>query len=144
MKINWGHGITIAILAFMAFIIYIVFQTFQLNADLVQDDFYEQEVLFDEKKKMKHNYKNLSTKIIVEQSPIGILIKFPKRLNNIDGAIQFYRRDNKKLDKTFEIKLSADHIQTISYSHFIIGKYDISINFTGNDTSYLHQSEILF
>ena len=144
MKFNWGHGIALAILAFMSFIIYIVIQTFQLNADLVQDDFYEAEIHYDESKKARENYSNLNEPILITQKPEGIIFEFPKSLKNINGSILFYRRDNKSLDKTFTIKLNAFHQQTLEYANFQIGVYDIKINFINNGKAYSYQEKIAF
>ena len=38
---NWGKGITIFMIAFMAFIGSMVYYAFTKNADLVQEDYYE-------------------------------------------------------------------------------------------------------
>ena len=130
MKLTWGHGITIAIIAFMAFIIYMVVQTFQLDADLVQDDFYEQEVLFDEKKISIQNYSALADKIEITQLPEGIQFQFPKSMKDIEGKITFYRPDDKKLDKDFEINLSDNNVQRLDYNLFREGRYSIIIKFT--------------
>ncbi len=144
MKFTWGHGITIAIVLFMTFIVYIVIQTFQLNADLVRDDFYEQEVHFDDKKKMIENYQNLSDKITIEKIESGVNITYPESPDEISGDILFYRRDDKRLDKTFKINLSENRAQLLQYSEFLEGKYDISIKFNDQDKGYLFQSTILF
>lgn len=144
MKFNWGHGITVAIIAFMTFIIYIVVQTYGLNADLVQDDFYEEEVRTNEKKIMSQNYAKLNSKIEIEQKEEGILIIFPQELANATGKIQFYRRDDKRLDKFYEIKLDDNNVQTLAYNEFLVGKYDIKIECEKDQTKYLHQSSILF
>ncbi|MFK8037182.1 MAG: FixH family protein [Crocinitomicaceae bacterium] len=144
MKFNWGHGITIAILAFMSFIVYIVIQTFSLNADLVQDDFYEEEIRTNDKKLMIQNYSNLNENIEIEQAKEGILIIFPKKLANATGQIQFYRRDDKRLDKFFDIKLDKNNTHKLDYTEFLTGKYDIKIECKKNKTKYLHRTSILF
>lgn len=144
MKFNWGHGITLAIIAFMSFIIYIVVQTFGLNADLVQDDFYEEEIRTNDKKLMAQNYAKLGEEISVVQSKEGILIKFPEILSNATGKIQFYRRDDKRLDQFFDIDLNSNNTQVIDYNNFLTGKYDIKIECEKDNTKYLHQTSILF
>lgn len=144
MKLNWGHGITLAILAFMSFIIYIVVQTYSLNADLVQDDFYEEEIRTNDKKLMGQNYAKLNAKIEVEQKETGIIVRFPEELANASGRIQFYRRDDKRLDKFYEINLDKNNTQTLAYSEFLTGAYDIKIECEKNKVKYLHQSSILF
>jgi hypothetical protein len=69
MKLNWGHSITIVIILFMAFILTLVYKMHYRNADLVQDDFYEQEVLFNSKKESIFNYEKADFKIKIDQTP---------------------------------------------------------------------------
>jgi hypothetical protein len=57
MKImNWGKGITIFMVAFMAFIGSMVYYAFTKNADLVEEDYYENELNYDKNKESKSNY----------------------------------------------------------------------------------------
>lgn len=144
MKFNWGHGITIFIVLFMAFIVTLVIKTFNHNADLVQDDYYEQEVLYNGKKESIHNYKNLDFELEIRQNPEGILIIFPENYSINKGHIQFYRADDKSLDKNYDLALDSDFKMTLPYSDFIVGKYEVNISWDKDKKSYLHQSEISF
>jgi len=144
MKFNWGHGITIFILLFMAFIITLVVKTFSGNADLVQDDYYEQEVLYNDKKESIHNYKSLDFKITIEQNPSGIEIIFPNNYSINNGHVQFYRPDDKSLDMNYDLKLDSTFIMTLPYEDFKVGRYEVNINWKKDDVAYLHQSEITF
>jgi len=144
MKFNWGHGITIFIVLFMAFIVTLVVKTFNGNADLVQDDYYEQEVLYDGKKESINNYKSLDFKIKIEQNPKGIEIVFPSNYSINKGHVQFYRADDKSLDKNYDLRLDSTFKMTLPYEDFKIGHYEVNIKWEKDNTSYLHQSEINF
>lgn len=144
MKLNWGTGITIAIIAFMSFIIYIVVQTFNLNADLVRDDFYEQEVKFNGKKVMIENYIQSENKIAIAKLEEGIQIVFPLEYKNATGTINFYRPDDKSLDRTIDISLGSGQIQLLEYENFKEGRYEVNIQFEISNKAYLHQSILSF
>lgn len=144
MKFNWGHGITIFIILFMAFIVTLVYKTFTLNADLVQDDFYDQEILFDGKKESINNYKALDFRVQIEQAPDGIEIIFPANYYTEKGNVQFYRADDKSLDKNYELILNSDFKMVLAYSDFIVGRYEINVNWSKAGKSYLHKSDINF
>lgn len=144
MKFTWGHGITVAIVLFMSFIIYIVVQTFGLNADLVQDDFYEEEIRTNDKKIMAQNYAALKSDIQFKKTESGIRMIFPEALSNASGQVQFYRRDDKRLDQFFDIDLDSNRIQTFQYADFLEGKYDIKIECEKDKIKFLHQTSILF
>lgn len=144
MKFNWGHGITIFIVLFMAFIVTLVVKTFNHNADLVQDNFYEQEVLFDGKKESISNYKKLDFKVKINQIPEGIEIKFPENYKIEDGHIQFYKPDDMSLDKNYDLKLNSESIHLLPYEDFVVGRYEINVQWNSEGKSYLHQSDISF
>lgn len=144
MKFNWGHGITIFIVLFMAFIITLVVKTFNQNADLVQDDYYEQEVLYNGKKQSIVNYNNLDFKVEVNQKPNGIEIQFPINYQLDNGHVQFYRADDKSLDKNYDLILEDSSKMVVPYSDFLVGRYEVNINWEKDKQSYLHQSIINF
>lgn len=144
MKFNWGHGITIFIVLFMAFIVTLVVKTFNHNADLVQDDFYEQEVLFDGKKESISNYKNLDFKVEINQIPEGVQIKFPEGYKVDNGTIQFYKADNMSHDKNYDLKLDTSYCHTLPYEDFVVGRYEVNIKWSVDGKAYLHQSDISF
>ncbi len=145
MKLNWGQSITIVIILFMAFILTLVYKMHYRTADLVRDDYYEQEVLYNDKKQSVNDYNALNDKINITQKEEGIVIQFPSSLEVEKGHIQFYRADDKSLDKNYDLKLDKDLKMILPYTDFRVGKYEVNISFNTTDkTSYLHQSEINF
>jgi len=144
MKLNWGHSITIVIILFMAFILTLVYKMHYRNADLVQDDFYEQEVLFNSKKESIFNYEKADFKIKIDQTPNGIEIQFPLDFSFDSGLVFFYRADDMSLDKTYKLALDNEAKQVLKYKDFIVGKYELNISWNTAKKSYLHQSEINF
>jgi len=144
MKLNWGQSITIVIILFMAFILTLVYKMHYRNADLVQDDFYEQEVLFNSKKESIFNYENANLQIHVEQTPEGIELQFPSDFTFDNGVVLFYRADDKSLDRQYPLSVNSNHRQILAYTEFIVGKYEINISWNNQEKSYLYQSEINF
>lgn len=143
---NWGKGITIAMLAFMAFIGSMVYYAFTRNADLVRDDYYENELAFNEIKEEKSNYTNLDEPINIVKNESGVFFTFPSNFKTVkDGEISFYRPDQKKYDRKFELKLDKNNNQNIEYSHFNTGYYDISIHWKdAANKGYIFESSISF
>jgi Tfp pilus assembly protein PilO len=145
MKLNWGQSITIVIILFMAFILTLVYKMHYRNADLVRTDYYEQEVLYNDKKQSIVNYKNLDDKVKVTQKEEGIIIQFPKNIEVEKGHVQFYRADDKSLDKNYDLKLNSDLKMVLPYEDFKVGRYEINIEFnTPDKKSYLYESNIDF
>ena len=115
------------------------------NADLVRDDYYEQEILYNDKKQSKINYQNLNDKINISQKEEGIIIQFPEIIEVEKGHVQFYRPDDKSLDKNYDLKLDKDLKMVLPYDDFRVGRYEINISFnSSNNKSYLYESDIDF
>ena len=143
---NWGKGITLFMLSFMAFIGSMVYIAFTKNADLVRDDYYENELAFDQNKSEKANYMALNQPIHIEKNELGVNFIFPKEMNaDKGGRIEFYRPDQKKYDCEFKLQMNEDHVQRLDYSNFRDGYYDISVHWTdANDKAYIFESNISF
>ena len=145
MKLNWGQSITIVIILFMAFILTLVYKMHYRTADLVRDDYYEQEVLYDGKKQSIINYKNLTDKVSIIQKEEGIIIEFPASIHVKNGHVQFYRADDKTLDKNYDLKLDENSKMILPYEDFRVGRYEVNISFSDDDKkSYLYESNIDF
>jgi len=143
---NWGKGITVFIILFMGFIGSMVYIAFTKNADLVRDDYYENELAFDQTKQEKRNYTLTGEKIHIEKNENGITFLFPEMMdNNSDGTIEFYRPDQKKYDREFVLAMNDSRMQLLDYDNFVEGYYDVSIRWKDrNDKGYIFESSISF
>ncbi|MCM4158316.1 FixH family protein [Antarcticibacterium flavum] len=148
MKINWGTSIVIAIMSFMAFILYLVITMTtnqEFNHDLVTEEYYKQELTFQDQLDRETNAKNLTTNIGVENTDEGIIINFPQDLdlNDIKGNINLYRPSNKEQDFTIPVDLKA-HKVLIPARHLETGRWNIEINWTYGSESYYFKKELTF
>ena len=113
MKISWGTAIVLAIASFMAFILYLVISMTtneNLDHDLVGEEYYKQEIGFQEQMNRELNSQTLSENIQVERTPEGFLVHFPEDLEieNIEGTLFLYRPSDKDLDTEIPLALTVD------------------------------------
>lgn len=142
---NWGKGIVIFMIAFMIFIGSMVYYAFTQNADLIQENYYESELNYDTDKLSKQNYLALENKIEMNQIESGVQILFPNDLQNpTKGKIIFYRADEKKYDREFELTLNENNEQILAYENFIVGTYEVSIQWSDSQKSYIYQDIMRF
>ena len=146
MKINWGTGIVIAIVAFMSFILFLVIKMSTNNDyehDLVVKDYYKQELKFQKEIDKIDNLKNLKSNFTIHTFGENIVVNFPKdlKLSNIEGQFIFYRPSNKKLDFKLPIELSS-HQWVFPKKNLVSGRWDLSVDFTHNNNAYLYKAEI--
>ena len=116
IKIGWGTGIVIAMISFMIFILSFVYKSMALDEyhhELVSEDYYKDELHYQKEIDKLNNAKTLKQDIVLSNSKEGILLQFPKDLdqNKISGSIFFQRLSNKKLD--FLLDLSLDNHQQL-------------------------------
>ncbi|MBI3135719.1 MAG: FixH family protein [Bacteroidetes bacterium] len=142
---NWGKGITIFMIAFMAFIVSMVYYAFTMNADLVRDDYYENERKYDDEKESKFNYSTLNESVTLTQQEEGVVLQFPESVSlQSEGKIVFYRPDQKKYDREFDLKINEKHCQVLDYTNFKEGYYDVTIQWSDAGKSYICENNIQF
>ena len=148
MKINWGTGLVIGMALFMCFILYMVI-TMSTNKeyshDLVTEAYYEKEMLYQNEIDAETNAVNLSSKITGVKTPEGWLLKFPNEIahSKIEGTVFLYRPSSKQLDFDFPIEFSGSNL-LIPDGRLLEGRWNITISWEYEDTSYLYKNQIVY
>ena len=147
MKINWGTGIVIAIIAFMSFIMYFVISMSTDNKfshDLVTDNYYQKELEFQDQIDATKNAKLLDEDVKIVKSEKGLQIYFPKIFENeMEGKVFLYRPSNKQLD--FEIPISiTDNYLLVPEKSLLDGRWNISVKVNHNNKEYYFSEEITY
>ena len=133
---NWGNKIVVAFVLFASFIGYMVFRAFQEDFDLVAEDYYAQEINYQQKLDKLSNAAINGKQILVEQTAELVRFQFPGQAN---GKIEFYHPSRKIFDRTFDIQLADDGSQLISKEELVPGNYRINITWSSNGEEYLQQ-----
>ena len=110
MKLNWGFGIVLAFIGFIGFILYfvIIASTDQkAEHNLVTDEYYQEELKYQEEINALENAKNLNVRFNFEQTTEGLRIIIPEtvRQQKSEGTVSLYRPSNKQLDFDLAISL---------------------------------------
>jgi hypothetical protein len=87
MKLNWGTSIVIAMVLFISFIMYMVITMTTQKAydhDLVVDEYYKKEMTFNDKLQKIENGKLYASEIKFTANQGGLLLNFPKELQDIE------------------------------------------------------------
>ncbi|MDD7913672.1 FixH family protein [Polaribacter ponticola] len=146
MKINWGTGIVIAIVAFIGFILYFVI-TMSTNKmysyDLVTDKYYQQELKYQQEIDATKNASKLKENITLNKSEKGLNVIFPKGFDydKIKGKVFLYRPSNKQLDFEMSISTSSQYL-LVPEKRLLDGRWNIIINWSYNNKDYLFKKEL--
>ncbi|MDF4222695.1 MULTISPECIES: FixH family protein [Maribacter] len=148
MKINWGTGIVIAIIAFISFIMFFVVKmttSHDANHDLVTEEYYKAELGYQKEIDAERNAINASSQIEIKKSPEGLLVIFPDGYDdtNVKGIVSLYRPSNKNLDFNLPISLSNSHL-LIPDNQLLEGRWDIKVSWQHEEKEFLHKESITF
>ncbi|MDO5614656.1 MAG: FixH family protein [Cruoricaptor ignavus] len=147
-KFTWGHGIVIALASFMIFILSMIFfftKSWQ-NAELVSNNYYEEELNYQEVIDAKNNADALTAKPTFVQNSAGITITFPEEIVIDKNTVNFhlYRTDDAKLDVDKDLSLSADRSINIPDKVLFPGSYTLKIRWYTNDKPYQIDYDVLW
>lgn len=145
MKFNWGWGIVLALALFVAMILQFVFRSFDQRIDLVTEDYYEQELGYQETMDKEENLNALEGDMKVQNSPEGLRIVFPAEidLETISGKVQLYRPSDERLDKNYVFEGLDGGIFLIPVEDLIGGKWVIKVDFESEGVPYYYKKEIM-
>ncbi|MFD2726821.1 FixH family protein [Hyunsoonleella rubra] len=146
MKINWGTGIVLAFVGFIGFIMYFIVSMNiddRYDHDLVSEDYYGEELKYQEDIDKLKNAKTLTTNISYSKSSEGLRINFPSDIDfkKITGKVFLYRPSNKQLDFETSISLSNPYL-LIPDNRLVDGRWNIKIDWQYRGKSYLFKEAI--
>jgi len=145
MKFNWGTGIVLAFLIMISAMIYLVSITLRQNDDLVDNDYYQKSITYQEHIEKVKNNEALEVKIKFEQSSEFLKVTFPTLTANSEysGDIHFYSPVEERRDLTVKIDLNPEFIQIIDLKKLEKGRYRVKIDWKAGKTDYYQEEEIV-
>ncbi|MBC8374516.1 MAG: FixH family protein [FCB group bacterium] len=141
----WMWGLTATIVVFIAFFVGFAIWTFQDDVELVYDNYYDKDVVFDQQIKRVARTQALPFKPILtyHQTTQVLDVKFPLALGHMptDGEVLLFRPADLHRDRLFRLILEGDSLQLIELPDMDQGLWRIKLNWTsGGEEYYLEQS----
>ena len=145
MKINWGTGIVIALVVMIGGMIFLVSIAVRQDYDLVDNDYYQKSVNYQQHIEEVKNTEALPEKIRFEQTEDSIRLTFPKlsAISDYSGNIHFYSPVEEKRDETIKLNLTDNYSQSIALKSLKSGRYTVKIDWSANKVSYYQEEEIV-
>ena len=149
MKINWGTGLVIGMVAFISFILYFVVTMMSSTAydhDLVVEDYYKAELHFQQDIDAEKNALSMQEKITLARTGSKLILMFPENMdiNRIEGHVNFYRPSNKKLDFSISFKDIDNREFEIPKKILVSGRWNVKVAWMNNDKDFLLKKEIIY
>lgn len=145
---SWGHGVVIALLAFIVFILSMMFlfPNGQKNSEMVTDNYYEEELKYQDVIDAKKKADDLQEKPVYSQDKNGIKITFPKDYDNSNTTVKFVlnRTDDQNLDIKKSVQLDATKSFVIPSQILKVGNYTLRLTWTKDKTDYRMDYDVIW
>ena len=145
---HWGHGIALAMVSFIAFILFMVFvfPNGKQNAEMVSDNYYEDEMQYQKVIDAKNNAETLEEKPSYTELSEGIKIQFPSKIVPDTQSIHFslFRTDDKNLDINKEVGLDNNQAFVIPKEVLVSGSYTLKVKWSVDKKEYQVDYDVLW
>lgn len=145
MKLNWGHGVAIALGCFMIFILALLFSAGDTGS-LVTENYYEKELTFQNEIDAQKNANALTKEELPEMimQANGINFQFPESVNLADfkGEVYLLRNEDEKKDVRLPIKLLSRNQFLVPSVRLHDGVYELNLSWKDSEKEYLIKKSI--
>ncbi|MCF0058018.1 FixH family protein [Dyadobacter sp. CY356] len=144
MKLNWGTGIALLYAGFVVMILLLVGMSASQKIDLVTDQYYEEELRFQEKINKVNLAKGLRHPLTWKVEPQGIVIIYPKEFlaDSLTGTVRLYCPSDNTKDRSFPVKMQNNE-QLIAASELQAGRYYLQIDWKNGKQSYWNEGVVV-
>ena len=140
---NWGNKILIGFLTFVIGISSLVYIAMKQSNEVIDDNYYESELKYQDKIDASKNLALLAEKLIVINNENELAIQFPKEAvnNHPQGKIQLLSALQHSNDVMLNIAV-VNNVQSINKNKLVKGTYFLKIDWANNGIKYYHQQNI--
>ena len=140
---NWGNKLIVVFILFATLIGTMVYKSFQSKPHLVSEEYYKDELRYQDKIDGMANVAKLS-EVVVTQDTAGVNIILPKELNGakVEGEAWFYCKTDEVNDKKFPLAVDANGKQVIRYKQLSKTNYQVKLSWKIGSKNYYAEKEI--
>lgn len=139
---NWGNKLLVTFIVFAGGMGFLVYRSVTTQFELVEKDYYKQELRYQQKIDGAKEVSNLSGAVLLTQNEQGIRLQLPAEMKNRDlsGEVWFYCAYNEKKDKKFSLQTDGDASQLFRLQEVEPGQYTVKINWKDGQTQYYSEN----
>lgn len=143
IKINWGTRIVLLYAGFVMLTVTLVYKSMRTDFDLVSNDYYNEELKYQEIIDAGKNQATLSAPVQIEQQGNIIQFKFPPEFTGttMTGSVHFYSAINEEWDRQYTLN-TINGQSRISSDKLKHGQYTAKIRWTHNGKAYYQETSI--
>lgn len=138
---NWGTKLVIGMALFMGFIIFLGIKMIRSKDDaLVDNDYYEKGVHYDEDYRKKENVKKEHAEPLMTTTEGQLELIFKKPA---EGSLLLIRTADKKLDRELRLKTGEKNQFLVPLRQMASGLWKVRINWASEGKYYLYEKEVM-
>jgi len=145
IKFNWGTGIVIAFVIMVSAMLYLVSIALRQDNDLVESDYYQKSINYQQHIDKAKNTELLAEKIMIDYSSGSLKLNYPKLADfkEYSGKILFYSPVEAKRDLSINIEADSSYAQIVDLSKIQAGRYMIKIDWQISAKAFYKEEELI-
>ncbi|MEM8895772.1 MAG: FixH family protein [Bacteroidota bacterium] len=143
---NWGTKIFLTFVVFAIIIMSMVAISVSQDFHLVSEDYYKQEIEYQDQIDKIQNYKQLEQPLAIKYWSKGrkASIQFPtSRKAELEGEIHFFRPSNGNLDFKVAINPDGGGSQIVDLSDAVPGLWKVKVSWSANGKGYYDEQTLV-
>jgi len=138
MRLNWGNLLILVFLAFGGMISYMVYRCMQTPVDLVANEYYKDELSYQQVIDARQRAEKLSGSVDLRQVGAGLTLYMPKEMEHqeLTGSIQLYCPSDAGKDRRFVLHVDDAGRQNIGMEQVKPGRYTVRVQWEGRGEQY--------
>lgn len=143
---NWGVKIFILYTGFVVLTLSMVFFAMNQEISLVEEDYYKQEIAYQDQIDKITNARRLKMPLRMEYDSLKrqFVVTFPREQMQagVQGEVVFFRPSDAQLDRTFTILPDATGAQLFVLEDFKRGRWRVKVRWESNGVDYFEEELI--
>lgn len=143
---NWGGKIVLAFVAFAGVLFTMVYISMNQEVNLVADDYYKQEIAYEEQIQRIRNTKALEEppRIVFMRTEKAVRIEFPEQLRErfTRGEVILFRPSDRRLDVKESLTLT-DGVFEMSTEDRVKGLWEVKLTWSDANNEYYDHKQII-
>lgn len=136
---NWGTRIALFYGAFVVFMLFMVYLAFNQDFDLVADDYYEQEIAYQDRIDQMTSANEDGQKVEIKKSTSGYDLVFAGKANDV--KLHFFRPSDDTKDIILE-KAEVESVLSVPFTQLIPGKYLVKVEWKVDGKTYFQEQDL--
>lgn len=138
MRISWGTKIAFLYGGFVVMILALVSATFRHKNELVTEDYYQQETVFQKRLDAARAAQTLEEPLLLTGNSQTLILTFPVRFSGkeISGNVHFYAPSHAAADRSFPLTNLQDRKWIMSREKLATVPYEVQVSWAADGVDY--------